>query len=122
MRLAPRSRQARSKYKESEKAIYSETVAMTDVKIIRYQAQDANNADDEEEPAGTYIKATGMKPPAPKPGMLNQEMAEAAAKKFKEREKDIQKACAKVDARLDGGGEHDETTPATKQGCGCIIL
>lgn len=38
-----------------------------------------------------------MLPPEPKPNMLNQEMAEAAAKQFKKKEKRIQKACAKLD-------------------------
>jgi hypothetical protein len=38
-----------------------------------------------------------MAMPQPGPGMLNQEMAEAAAKQFKKREKKIQKACAKLD-------------------------
>lgn len=38
-----------------------------------------------------------MLPPKPQPGMLNQEMAEAAAKQFKKREKKIQKACAELD-------------------------
>lgn len=38
-----------------------------------------------------------MRPPEPKPNMLNQAMAEAAAKEFKKKEKRIQKACAKLD-------------------------
>jgi hypothetical protein len=89
---------------------------MTETKIIQYTA----GADDNDNEEGTYIKRSGMKPPAPQPGMLNKEMAEAAAKIFKEKEKDIQEACAKVDA-----GEHKrlvEPTPTTQQRCGCIIL
>lgn len=87
-----------------------------DIKIIQYQADEDGN-----EP-GTYIKPTGFKPPAPQPGMLNQEMAEAAAKIFKEKEKDIQAACAKVDAKQQETSDDlagRETAP--KGGC-CIIL
>jgi len=66
---------------------------------------------DEQAGEGVYQKNTGMKPPTPKPGMLNAEMAEAAAKQFKKREKKIQKACAEL-----------ENPPETKQGCSCVIL
>jgi hypothetical protein len=51
-----------------------------------------------------------MAMPQPMPGMLNQEMAEAAAKQFKKREKKIQKACAKI-----------ENPDAPQSKC-CIIL
>ena len=87
-----------------------------DIKIIKYQADDEGNE------AGTYIKPTGFKPPAPKPGMLNQEMAEAAAKKFKEKEKDIQAACAKVDAKQHKTEDRDVDPPKAEQGGCCIIL
>lgn len=89
---------------------------MADIKIIRYQTDDEGN-----EP-GTYVKPSGMKPPAPKPGMLNQEMAEAAAKKFKEKEKDIQAACAKIDAKQQKGHDCPDNSPTTQQRCACIIL
>lgn len=50
-----------------------------------------------------------MVPPTPAPGMLNQEMAEAAAAKYKKDKKKIQKACAEVDG-------------TAQQGCSCVIL
>jgi hypothetical protein len=55
-------------------------------------------------------QAQRMLPPKPMPGMLNQEMAEAAAKKYEKDKKKIQKACAEVDGT------------ATTQRCSCIIL
>jgi hypothetical protein len=54
-----------------------------------------------------------MRPPAPAPNMLNQEMAEAAAKKFKKKEKRIQRACAALDA--------GEPLPPQQSAC-CVIL
>jgi hypothetical protein len=54
-----------------------------------------------------------MRPPAPAPHMLNQEMAEAAAKKFKKKEKRIQRACAALDA--------GEPLPPRQAAC-CVIL
>jgi hypothetical protein len=50
------------------------------------------------ESAGVRQSHTGFKPPKPQPGMLNKEMAEAAAKKYNKDKKKIQKACAKVDS------------------------
>jgi hypothetical protein len=60
---------------------------------------------------GTY-QVQRMVPPKPMPGMLNQEMAEAAAKKYEKDKKKIQKACAEVDG----------TATTTTQRCSCIIL
>jgi hypothetical protein len=91
---------------------------MTDTKIIQYPTGDNNNHTDDDERTGTYHKNTGMKPPPPQPGMLNPEIAEAAAKVFNKKEKKIQAACAKVDAKLQG--KDDQTT--TKQRCACIIM
>ena len=50
-----------------------------------------------DEGGGGVRQEQRMLPPKPQPGMLNQEMAEAAAKQFKKREKNIQKACAELD-------------------------
>jgi hypothetical protein len=61
-------------------------------------------------PAGVH-QTKRMAPPKPEPGMLNKEMADAAAAKYKKDQKKIQKACAEVDG----------TGPA-EQRCTCIIL
>ncbi|EEC45602.1 predicted protein [Phaeodactylum tricornutum CCAP 1055/1] len=63
----------------------------------------------EEETVGTYKKQS-MKPPQPSPNMLNKEMAEAAAVRYRKNEKNIQKACKKID------------DPGAKGGCACAIL
>lgn len=90
---------------------------MTDVKIIQYKTGAHGHG------VGTYVKQSGMKPPAHKPGMLDKEMAEAAARKFKARQKDIQDACAKVDAKHGRPTAEDATFAApVEQKCACIIL
>jgi hypothetical protein len=50
-----------------------------------------------EDTGGVRQTQQGFKPPQPMPGMLNKEMAEAAAKKYTKDKKKIQKACAKLD-------------------------
>lgn len=72
----------------------------------------------EEGTTGQGVRQTQkMRPPAPREGMLNQEMAEAAAIQFKKREKSIQKACA----ALDNPEVADEPKNEPKNSC-CIIL
>lgn len=61
-----------------------------------------------DENTGTRVSQRGFKPPTPQPGMLNEEMALQAAKQYKKKQKNIRKACAKVDGQ--------ETT-----GCSCVI-
>lgn len=61
------------------------------------------------EDAGERHAQQGFKPPQPMPGMLNKEMADAAAKKYKKDKKKIQKACAKLE-------------PQEKTGCSCAIM
>ena len=90
---------------------------MADIKIIQYKTG-AHGQD-----AGTHIKQSGMRPPVHRPGMLNKEMAEAAAAKFKARQKDIQDACSKVDAKQGRPVAEDAAlSPPTEQKCACIIL
>lgn len=63
---------------------------------------------DGEPPAtGTFQKASGARPKLVDDH--NKAIAEAAAKQFKKKEKQIQKACRKLDEPKD-------------QGCSCIIL
>lgn len=62
------------------------------------------------EGSGVRQQHQGFKPPQPAPGMLNKEMAEAAAMKYKKDKKKIQKACAE----LEPGAE--------KKGCSCAIM
>lgn len=64
-----------------------------------------------EETGGVRQTQPGFKPPQPMPGMLNKEMAEAAAKKYTKDKKKIQKACAK----LEPGG--DKTSR-----CRCCVV
>jgi hypothetical protein len=52
--------------------------------------------EEEEEHEGVYKKQR-MRPPQPMPGMLNAEMAEAAAIKYQKSQARIQQACAKLD-------------------------
>ena len=61
------------------------------------------------EEAGVRQKHQGFKPPAPGPGMLTKEMAEAAAVKYKKDQKKIQKACAELEPK------------EASTGCGCVI-
>lgn len=68
------------------------------------------NSRDPPEELGTR-QTQRMLPPKPAPGMLNQEMAEAAAKKYQKNQKNIQKACAELDG-----------TEPKPTGCRCIIL
>jgi len=69
---------------------------------------------------GVYQRNTGMKPPKPRPGMLTQEMAEAAAVQFKKRQPEIQKACAALDDPSKTPQPKQEKP--TEQGCSCVIL
>jgi hypothetical protein len=62
------------------------------------------------EEAGVRQQNKGFKPPQPgTPGMLNKEMAEAAAMKYNKDKKKIRKACAELE-------------PGTKAGCSCAIM
>ena len=84
-----------------------------------------------EQEVGCHQKQA-MVPPNPAIQMLNKEMAEAAAVKFKEKEQQIQKACRRIDSEEDKhfhnkevcrtvDGTHDnENGSATK--CTCTIL
>jgi hypothetical protein len=65
------------------------------------------------EDTGVRQVQQGFKPPSQAlPGMLNKEMAEAAAKKYNKDKKKIQKACAKLEP---GGGD--------PSGCGrCVVM
>jgi len=64
------------------------------------------------EDTGVRQQHRGFKPPAnPTAGMLNKEMAEAAAKKYEKDKKKIRKACAEL-----------EPEGATEKGCSCVIL
>lgn len=61
----------------------------------------------------------GMKPPPPRPHMLNQEMAQHAALQYQKRESHIRQACAALDA-----GQQPVPPPAppsAKSSC-CVIL
>jgi hypothetical protein len=64
-----------------------------------------------EETGGVRQTQSGFKPPQPMPGMLNKEMAEAAAKKYTKDKKKIQKACAK----LEPGGDKSSR-------CSCCVV
>lgn len=70
-------------------------------------------AEEEETFEGSHQTHKGYRPPAPQPNMLNDEIAIAAAKKFKQKEKQIQRACAALDG--------DDVPPEPKQAC-CVIL
>lgn len=61
------------------------------------------------EETGVRQSQQGFKPPQPMPGMLNKEMADAAAKKYKKDQKKIQKACAKLE-------------PQEGKGCSCVVM
>lgn len=70
----------------------------------------ANGLGDEN--AGVRQQHRGFKPPAAQPGMLNKEMAEAAALKYEKDKKKIRKAVAKLE-------------PENKDkdaGCSCVIM
>lgn len=89
---------------------------MKEIKIIQYKVGKKKNA------SGTYIKKSGFKPPTHQPGMLDRELAEAAAKQFKKKEKDIQAACAKIDAGDKSIQDTRSSSTKVTQKCGCIIL
>lgn len=63
---------------------------------------------------GNAVAQPGMRPPPIQPNMLNEAMAKEAAKKFKKKEKRIQKACAALDA--------GEPLPPKQAACCCVIL
>lgn len=65
------------------------------------------------ETSGMRQQHKGFKPPQHSPGMLNKEMAEAAAMKYKKDQKQIQKACAKLEP---------ERAAPEKTGCSCTIM
>jgi hypothetical protein len=94
-------------------------VAHNQAKLAERQAEEAapvqgNKTEASESSAASGVKPELlMRPPAPAPNMLNQEMAEAAAKKFKKKEKRIQRACAALDA--------GEPLPPQQSAC-CVIL
>lgn len=68
----------------------------------------------EEHVEGVYEKQR-MRPPEPRPGMLNNELAEAAALKYQKSQRRIQKACAKLD--------NPPPPEPEKASCGaCVIL
>jgi hypothetical protein len=78
------------------------------------QAQDEEPpAEDEADGPGTYQKAHGAKPKTGEANLHNMAIAEAAAKKYKKNQKNIQRAVRKLDP--------PDNTP--KQGCGasCVI-
>jgi hypothetical protein len=54
--------------------------------------------------------------------MLDRELAGAAAKQFKKKEKDIQAACAKIDAGDKSIQDTRSSSTKVTQKCGCIIL
>jgi hypothetical protein len=65
------------------------------------------------EDTGVRQVQQGYKPPSQLlPGMLNKEMAEAAAKKYNKDKKKIQKACAK----LEPGGKDQSGC------CRCVVM
>ena len=67
-----------------------------------------------DENAGVHQQHRGFKPPTqPIAGMLNQEMAAAAAKKYEKDKKKIRKACAQLEP---------ETSAEPKAGCSCAIM
>lgn len=88
---------------------YKQGIDETVVAIGRAMTDAAPENDD----TGEGVRQTQrMRPPEPKEGMLNQQMAQQAAKQFKKREKKIQKACAEL----------DDPEAANKKGCSCVIL
>ena len=66
-----------------------------------------------DENVGVRQEKRGFKPPTPQPGMLNKEMAEAAAKKYEKDKKKIRKAVAELEA---------DKIKAKEAGCSCIIM
>jgi hypothetical protein len=71
------------------------------------------------ESAGVRVEKKGVKPPTQaQPNMLTKEMAEAAAKKYKKDQKQIQKACAAVDPQTRNASP---TTTSSKCLC-CSIM
>ena len=65
-----------------------------------------------DENTGVRQEQRGFKPPTPQPGMLNKEMAEAAAKKYEKDKKKIRKAVAELEA---------DNKPKDA-GCCCIVM
>ena len=91
-------------------------------RIVLTQQQNRANggySQPEEAPAeeGVHQKKR-MLPPTPKPNMLNQEMAEAAAVKYNKDKEKIQKACAQADK----GKKRQKGQAQSDQGCCCGFL
>lgn len=82
--------------------------------ILRTKPESPTNkaADADEKPEGIRQSKKYVEP-SEEQKLLNRAVAEAAAKEFKQKEKKIQKACAKLDNAIE---EPKET------GCSCIIL
>jgi len=67
-----------------------------------------------DESAGVRQQHRGFKPPAAQPGMLNKEMAEAAALKYEKDKKKIRKAVAAL--------EPEGASKPKDAGCSCVIM